>query len=532
MDIKLRSFKNQKEYNYIWYGFLTLSLSGIGGAAAILSYSPNKAGIFLWLCIYACGGAALFSGFQLIKSLGQEKDDTFIDHFDTWCLGTPLLLLVVFNFFARFLYFGGWYRSIVYSSSESGWSFELLFILLNLSLLSIPIMAVNGWLFLIFVRHVKRQELRDNTLFKHWIPKCTAWYQNRRELYVEKYDFQKRMKRQMMFGILVLSCYIVFAIFALFSYEIYYMAGDIGTFIAILLIAGGFAGIFQYLSRQRTSTRMGIVLDGIRLIESGTAYKADSRLAKNPAFAEVSVQLDSIQRKLQTSVSEQQKSERMKVDLITNVSHDLKTPLTSIISYIDLLQKEEGLSEEAHDYLKILAQKSERLKAMVQDLFEISKATSGAIELDLEQLNMRKLLEQTLGDMEDQIQNSGLTIKKNFCEVECIFSGDGKRLYRVYQNLIENALKYSLEGTRIYIELRISEGYVVTIIKNIASYDMDFNDGDLTERFTRGDKARSSEGNGLGLSIAKSFSQMCGGDLNIEIDGDLFKVTVSFPMAA
>ena len=149
--------------------------------------------------------------------------------------------------------------------------------------------------------------------------------------------------------------------------------------------------------------------------------------------------------------------------------------------------------------------------------------------MELECLNMRKLLEQTLGDMDDQIQKSGLVIKKNFCKEDAYFLGDGKRMYRVYQNLIENALKYSLTGTRIYIDLLVEGARVTTVIKNIAGYEMNFIDGDITERFVRGDKERSSEGNGLGLSIAKSFTEMCYGNLDIDVDGDLFKVTVSFP---
>lgn len=230
------------------------------------------------------------------------------------------------------------------------------------------------------------------------------------------------------------------------------------------------------------------------------------------------------------SLEEQMKSERMKVALITNVSHDLKTPLTSIISYIDLLSKEEDLSESARDYVGILSDKSNRLKQIVSDLFDLAKSTSGNIHLDLETLDIKRLIEQTLGDMEDKIEQSGFQIKTNLPEKSMNIRSDGKRLYRVFQNILDNALKYSLEGTRIYVDLKESNGKAIATIKNIAGYEMDFTEEEILQRFNRGDKSRSSDGSGLGLSIAQSFTNVCGGDFMIDIDGDLFKVMISFPI--
>ena len=228
------------------------------------------------------------------------------------------------------------------------------------------------------------------------------------------------------------------------------------------------------------------------------------------------------------SLEEQMKSERMKVTLITNVSHDLKTPLTSIISYIDLLSKEEDLSESARDYVNILADKSNRLKQIVSDLFDLAKSTSGDIHLDLETLDMKRLIEQTLGDMEDKIEKSGLQIKTSLPDHPTNIHSDGKKLYRVFQNVIDNALKYSLKGTRIYVDLEEKNGKALATIKNIAGYEMDFTAEEILQRFNRGDKSRSTDGSGLGLSIAESFTRVCGGDFNVTIDGDLFKVEIGF----
>lgn len=237
---------------------------------------------------------------------------------------------------------------------------------------------------------------------------------------------------------------------------------------------------------------------------------------------------EDINKGFNESLEEQMKSERMKINLVTNVSHDLKTPLTSIISYVDLLSKEEDLSETARDYVNILGEKSNRLKNIVADLFDLAKSTSGDIHVDFEELDLKKLIEQTIGDMQDTIESSGLTIKTKLPETPVNIRSDGKKLYRVFQNILDNALKYSLQGTRIYVDLEEIEGKAIATIKNTASYEMDFSAEDILQRFNRGDKSRTTEGSGLGLSIAESFTKVSGGDFKVDIDGDLFKVIISF----
>ncbi len=237
---------------------------------------------------------------------------------------------------------------------------------------------------------------------------------------------------------------------------------------------------------------------------------------------------DSIEDYVKEKMEEQLRAEKMKVALITNVSHDLKTPLTSIISFIDLLSKENGLSETAVDYISILQNKSERLKSIVTDLFDLAKSTSGDAVLEMEYIDLVKLVEQTLADMDDRISASGFAFKLILPDSPVTIYADGKKLYRVFQNVIDNALKYSQPGTRIHIELKIQGDRAVTIIRNIAGYDMNFTAQEILQRFTRGDASRSTEGSGLGLSIAESFTKVNGGDLRIEIDGDMFKVLIGF----
>lgn len=241
---------------------------------------------------------------------------------------------------------------------------------------------------------------------------------------------------------------------------------------------------------------------------------------------------DEINKGFNESLEEQMRSERMKIELITNVSHDLKTPLTSIISYVDLLSKETELSEAAKDYIKILDEKSDRLKKIVADLFDLAKSNSGDIQLNLETIDMRILIEQMLGDMADSIEGLDHQIKMNLPDTPIEIVSDGNKLYRVIQNVLDNAFKYSLNGTRIFIDVEEKNGRGIVTIKNTSSYEIDFTAEEILQRFNRGDKARTADGSGLGLSIAESFTHVSGGIFKVDIDGDMFKVSISFPLVS
>ncbi|MBE0450955.1 MAG: HAMP domain-containing histidine kinase [Clostridia bacterium] len=238
---------------------------------------------------------------------------------------------------------------------------------------------------------------------------------------------------------------------------------------------------------------------------------------------------EAIDKGFNDSLEEQMKAERMKIQLITNVSHDLKTPLTSIIGYVDLLSKE-PLEEPAREYVTVLTEKSDRLKYIVSDLFDLAKSTTGNIQVDFEEIDLKRLIQQTMGDLSDEIEKSGLEFKMQLPEDAVLIHSDGKKLYRVFMNLIGNALQYALMGTRVYVTLETSESIAKVSIKNIAGYEMTFTEEEVLQRFTRGDQARTSEGSGLGLSIAESFTHVCGGKFELVIDGDLFKANVSFPV--
>ncbi|MFY9603409.1 MAG: sensor histidine kinase, partial [bacterium] len=197
--------------------------------------------------------------------------------------------------------------------------------------------------------------------------------------------------------------------------------------------------------------------------------------------------------------------------------------------YVDLLKDEDLDEESRRQYVEILDQKSQRLKTLIDDLFEASKASSGNIELHWEELDIIALLRQTMGEMEEKIKDSTLQIRLKLPEEKVLCRLDGQRTYRVFENILSNILKYSLPQTRVYIDVEEEAGRVSLTFKNISAYEMNFDPEEIVERFTQGDKSRSTEGSGLGLAIAKSLVELQGGRLEINIDGDLFKLTVIFP---
>ena len=238
--------------------------------------------------------------------------------------------------------------------------------------------------------------------------------------------------------------------------------------------------------------------------------------------------LNALREGIDAAVEQQRRADRMKMELLTNVSHDLKTPLTSIINYADLLCAE-PLEGAAADYARIIQRKADRLKHMVQDVFDLSKAASGSLPLAPEAIDLAKLIRQTLADMDEAIAASPLVFRTALAP-EAWVMADGERMYRVFQNLFSNALRYSLAGSRVYVELDAEGGRAVARVKNVAGYEMEFDPAEITERFVRGDPSRTGEGSGLGLSIAKSFTEACGGTLEVRVDADLFCVQVALPL--
>ncbi len=243
-------------------------------------------------------------------------------------------------------------------------------------------------------------------------------------------------------------------------------------------------------------------------------------------FNPVRDELASIQSGFRKAVDEEVRSRNMKTELITNVSHDLKTPLTAIITYVDLLKREDITGEERKEYVATLEKKSHRLKVLIEDLFEISKATTDNIVMNYDEVDLVSLIKEVRLENEDKIQESKLDFRWSLPEEKCILRLDPQRTFRIIDNLVQNILKYSMANSRVYISMNDQDGRVTVSLKNMSATEMNFTPEEITERFVRGDLSRNTEGSGLGLAIAQSFTELQGGEFKVETDGDLFKVTI------
>ncbi len=400
----------------------------------------------------------------------------------------------------------------VVSASNYGTYYGLLDFLPNAILVALFALIAVWWFYLMLIDLI----FNRSKFFTHnSITSLLNWYRK----YEQHYSWRKLMLRRAYFLVATETALAFLSIMFLLS----------GAVPLAFFVAGlGIYLIYKYLKEYGLALNdFGKLIDHIALITNGDV-KEKLDMPENSSLYSATQNLNSIQAGMQIAISEQIKSERLKIDLITNVSHDLKTPLTSIISYVDLLNKEENLPEHVSDYIEILAQKSERLENLIQDLFDLAKASSDNISLEVEKLDLARLIKQTLADMEDPINESGLTFKLNIPDNSVYILSDGKKLYRVWENLITNTLKYSLYGSRVFIDLEVDTGNVVATIKNTANYEMNFTADEILERFARGEASRTSEGSGLGLSIAQSFTQACGGEFAVIIDGDLFKAELKF----
>lgn len=259
-------------------------------------------------------------------------------------------------------------------------------------------------------------------------------------------------------------------------------------------------------------------------------YASDLPAKGNSTLSKLARNINSLKTGVKTSQQEQAKSERLKTELITNVSHDLRTPLTSIITYTELLKNPTLSEEERTDYLQIIDRKSKRLKVLIDDLFEASKMASGSIELVKDRADIVQLLQQSLAERDEAIKQSSLQFRVSMPD-KCVAFVDGQKLWRVFDNLIGNILNYSLENTRVYISVTAERDRVVITFKNVTKYELGDNTDEMFERFKRGDTSRHTEGSGLGLAIAKSIIDLHGGILDIDVDGDLFKAVVMLDLS-
>lgn len=299
-----------------------------------------------------------------------------------------------------------------------------------------------------------------------------------------------------------------------------------GNVIAIFALLAFWLWVFYKI--KQTLRQQNNIKEALEKIYQGNnnVYLNDSEL--EGVLKEMAIYINDIAGGFSNAIEESLKSERLKTELITNVSHDIKTPLTSIINYVDLLKKEELQDEKVKEYIEILDKKSQRLKKLTEDLVEASKVSSGNVKLNIEKIKLQELIYQSIGEFKDRFEQKNLIIETNMPEEEIKIKADNRYLYRVIENLFSNVTKYAMENSRVYIDMKQEKSKIEISIKNISKEKLNISSDELMQRFVRGDKSRYTEGSGLGLSIAKSLTELQGGKFDIYIDGDLFKVVIEW----
>lgn len=368
--------------------------------------------------------------------------------------------------------------------------------------------------YLSLIRRIKARTLWKNSLLRTILKglwKCfgllKAFWENRKTVW----------KTAVAFG-----GFILFHWFAIAVRGVY----DRFVIVSLLMVALEVAAAYYLI---KNAIAMEQIKKGIEEIASGNVDYQISTEKMNSSQRQMAEMVNGIGNGLQRAVAESMKSERLKTDLITNVSHDIKTPLTSIINYVDLLKRENIDDPKIQGYLDILEAKAQRLKTLTEDVVEASKVSSGNITLECMDVNLVEMLNQTIGEFSEKMEAKQLRIMASLPEEPAVIHVDGRRMWRVLENIFNNVAKYAMPGTRVYADLKIKKETVEFSLKNISEYPLNINADELTERFIRGDVSRSTEGSGLGLSIARSLTEMQGGKFNLYVDGDLFKVIIEFP---
>ncbi len=371
--------------------------------------------------------------------------------------------------------------------------------------------------YLSFVRRLKARTLWKNSVLRH-ILKAARIVLRKLMAVLEVYSRNtlSKIKLTLMAGVFLLVQFMLTGFFM----------GGMVPFFFLLIVFDGAALVYVLWKADGIDK----ILEGLKRIFGGDLqYKipTDRLRGDQKNMAEY---INNIGSGLDAAVDSSLKNERMKTELITNVSHDIKTPLTSIINYVDLLKRENFQDPKICGYLEVLEAKAQRLKVLTEDVVEASKASSGTLTLEMVNLDFSEMLYQVMGEFEEKFEERNLTLMVHLTEEPGIIRADGRRLWRVLENVFNNVVKYALEGTRVYVQTTPEKGRIVFSLKNISAQALNISAEQLTERFIRGDVSRNTEGSGLGLSIAKSLTELQGGDFRLYVDGDLFKVIITFPL--
>ncbi len=381
-----------------------------------------------------------------------------------------------------------------------------------------------------FIRRIKGHNLIKNSFCYYICAMIRKLYKDIKKMTVSVYRHSPIMGRNILLYVAFVVMNIIFGYGIVYSLVYSYMSEYMFTAFILTLLLLGADGFIGYLILMNILARKKI-LEGVKKISTGdtnSKVNTEGMRGENKEMAEA---VNSIGEGIKVAVETSMRDERLKAELITNVSHDIKTPLTSIINYVDLLKRENIEEEPIKGYIEVLESKSQRLKQLTDDLVEASKVSSGNVVLNMEKIDLSELLKQAVGEFSEKFDTKKLQVIENFEQPPHIIYADSRHTFRVIENLFNNIYKYAMEGTRVYIEIKKVETedmQIMLSVKNISALPLNIKPEELTERFIRGEESRTTEGSGLGLSIAKSLTEIQNGKFKIELDGDLFKVVILF----
>ena len=510
MDIEsemYRSIDSLKSFNNGYAIYISVDTELPANDSLKISYTTYQSlQSWFWTCMFTgiaglVGLVASLIYLTLIAGYRDSNKMVYLNSFDNLYTELALALVVLGVVFVQYE------ASRFYSTSYTGVDY-----LHNIMVLGIAAFFINAFVLCGYLTVIRRR--RAGTLYTNSL------------VYAATSPVKTAIGTKVITLRVVVLYLLAIAAFLVLSYFAFAKGMQVAVILLVLfiIIVGTFLVRESFLRKR--------VIDGAAKIADGDIdYKIDLKDLKNDNLVIAQI-INTAGAGISNALSEQIKSEKLKADLITNVSHDIKTPLTSIINYVELLKREEISDSKVQGYIAVLEEKSLRLKQLTEDLVEASKISSGNIEITLTEIDFKELINQTEGEFIEKFEEKKLELNTNVPEEPVHIVADGMRIWRVIENLYNNVAKYALPNTRVYVDMEVNEGMAELSIKNISAQALNIDADELTERFIRGDISRSTEGSGLGLSIARSLTTLQGGTFNIYLDGDLFKVTVGFPMAA
>ena len=554
MAIKLKNM-NEKHMGVLlcvfWILLLTYFCMALSLYVAGRTYPNTKYLLVKWYTAYTSGGTIYIDEDDVIE---KGNTDVLVHPYTTlsiWLIVAGVFITAVLgNFTYKYLkkhdvftakksyFFDSWYPEIeilvfaaclvavlcsIFSRPLNDYLFSyhvekgylrmlFLFLFLNIGLFLAAFFLM---------RKKRRKEFLKTSL----ISKIRRWYRNE---CLKRSDLEKTIVRSDRWYIYTAAGLAAFSILMLIFGSVFLKYRGMFHIIAGISLVLLLIFHFIFFLQNHTLRDVGFLLSEIHAMSHDLPDTEGEKIPEDSLLYNAAQELAQIQDTIQRSVEKQVQAEHMKVELITNVSHDLKTPLTSMIGYTDLMKKED-LTPKMKEYVDTISQKQEQLSTMIKDIFELSKAASNSEQLNMQVLNMNTLVEQIMTDMEDVISEKDFGYVKRLHPEPLYFMGDDTKMYRVVQNLLENTLKYTLSNTRVFVETSKKDGNVLLTVKNISSYEMDFSPDEIVERFVRGDKARTTEGHGIGLAIVSNLLRNMNGNFYIETEGDMFKAVVSVP---